>query len=125
VPFRNAHLIAIAASLAEVAGASQIYIGVSEVDYSGYPDCRREFFDAMEEAIAAGTKPETHIRIITPLIRKTKREIVREGLRLQAPFEISWSCYRESEIACGKCASCQLRLKGFEEAGANDPLRYM
>ncbi len=125
VPFRNAHLIAIAASLAEVEDASQVYIGVSEVDYSGYPDCRREFFDAMEEAIEEGTKPETHIRIITPLIRKTKGEIVKEGQRLEAPFELTWSCYRESETACGRCDSCRLRLKGFEEAEAEDPLQYM
>jgi 7-cyano-7-deazaguanine synthase len=124
VPFRNAHLITIATSLAEVEGAGEIYIGATQMDYSGYPDCRREFYDAFEKAIEIGTKPETHIRIITPVINMTKERIVREGLRLGAPFELSWSCYTNSDIACGVCESCVLRRKGFEAAGAKDPIAY-
>jgi 7-cyano-7-deazaguanine synthase len=124
VPFRNAHLIAVATSLAEVEGAGEIYIGATQVDYSGYPDCRREFFDAMERAIRLGTKPDTRIRIVTPVINMGKGEIVREGLRLKAPFELSWSCYTNSDLACGRCESCTLRLKGFAEAGMKDPIPY-
>lgn len=124
VPFRNAHMITIATSLAEVEGAREIYIGATEVDYSGYPDCRRAFFDAFEKAIAAGTRPDTDIRIVTPLITAGKAEIVREGLRLSAPLELTWSCYVNTDTACGRCESCQLRLDGFEEAGATDPLAY-
>jgi len=124
VPFRNAHLVAIATSLAEVGGAGEIYIGATQVDYSGYPDCRREFFDALEKAIEVGTRPETYIRIVTPVISMTKADIVREGMRLGAPFELSWSCYTESERACGRCESCVLRLKGFAEAGVRDPIGY-
>jgi len=124
VPFRNAHLLAIAASLAEVESAGEIWIGATEVDYSGYPDCRRVFFDAFQAAIDTGTKPDTKISVVTPLISLSKAEIVREGLRLAAPFELSWSCYVKSETACGRCESCRLRLKGFCEAGAEDPIPY-
>ncbi len=124
VPFRNAHLVSIATSLAEVDGAEEVYIGATQVDYSGYPDCRREFFDAFERAIDAGTKPDTHIRIVTPVIDMSKAEIVREGQRLGAPFQYTWSCYERSDAACGRCDSCVLRLKGFAEAGAKDPIPY-
>ena len=124
VPFRNAHLLAIAASLAEVEGAREIWIGATQVDYSGYPDCRRVFFDAFEAAIDAGTKPDTSISIVTPIIERPKADIIREGLRLGAPFEMSWSCYVNSDAACGRCESCRLRLKGFREAGAEDPIPY-
>ena len=124
VPFRNAHLVAIATSLAEVEGAGEIYIGATQVDYSGYPDCRREFFDAFEKAIEVGTKPETYIRIVTPVINMTKADIVREGMNLKAPLELTWSCYTNSERACGACESCVLRLKGFAEAGVRDPVEY-
>lgn len=124
VPFRNAHLVAIATSLAEVEGAREIYIGATQVDYSGYPDCRREFFDALEKAIELGTKPDTHIRVVTPVINMNKADIVREGVRLGVPFALSWSCYTGSEKACGRCESCVLRLRGFAEAGVNDPIEY-
>jgi 7-cyano-7-deazaguanine synthase len=124
VPFRNAHLLAIATSLAEVERAGEIYIGATQVDYSGYPDCRREFYDAFEKAIEIGTKPDTHVKIITPVINMSKADIVREGLRLKAPFQLSWSCYTRSDRACGKCESCALRLKGFAEAGVKDPIPY-
>ena len=125
VPFRNAHLLAIATSWAEVMGANFIYIGATEVDYSGYPDCRRSFFDAMERAIDQGTRPETNIKIITPIIKMGKREVVEEGVRLKAPLELTWSCYENEDIACGRCESCLLRLKGFREAGLRDPVQYV
>jgi len=124
VPFRNAHFLAIAASWAEVLGATRIFIGANQVDFSGYPDCRRSFFDAFERAIEEGTRPETHIRIETPLINLTKEEIVRLGARLKAPFHLTWSCYQREEVACGRCESCRLRLKAFAEAGIKDPLPY-
>lgn len=124
VPFRNAHLLSIATSLAEVEGAEEIYIGATQVDYSGYPDCRREFYDAFERAIEIGSRPETHVRIVTPVIDMGKADIVREGLRLGAPFKLTWSCYQSTDLACGRCDSCQLRLKGFAEAGVKDPIVY-
>lgn len=124
VPFRNAHLLSIAVSWAEVLGAKEVYIGAVEEDSSGYPDCRREFFDAFEKAVNLGTRPGAGIRIITPLIRMRKSEIVRKGVELNAPFCLTWSCYRESNTACGRCDSCLLRLRGFKEAGIPDPIQY-
>ena len=124
VPFRNAHLLSIAVSWAEVIGASEVHIGAVEEDSSGYPDCRRTFFDAFEKAVSLGTRPATEIRIVTPLINMRKSEIVRKGLELNAPLHLTWSCYKDREIACGECDSCLLRLRGFKEAGAQDPLPY-
>lgn len=124
VPFRNAHLLSAATSWAEVLGAQAIFVGAVWEDSSGYPDCRPEFYRAFEEAIRLGTRPETRIRIVTPLIHMSKAEIVRRGLELGAPFALTWSCYQDEELACGTCESCRLRLKGFAEAGARDPLRY-
>ncbi|HEX9021169.1 MAG TPA: 7-cyano-7-deazaguanine synthase QueC [Nitrospirota bacterium] len=124
VPFRNAHLLSIAVSWAEVIGAPKIFIGAVEEDSSGYPDCREIFYQAFNKAIAAGTKPETRIEIVTPLIHWNKAEIVRQGVALKAPFHLTWSCYQNSEAACGKCESCALRLKGFREAGVKDPVPY-
>lgn len=124
VPFRNGNFLAIAASWAEVLGANRIYIGAVEEDSSGYPDCRRTFFDAFERTIALGTKGESTIRIETPIIRMKKSEIVRESLRLGAPLELTWSCYQSEDVACGVCDSCALRLRGFEVAGAIDPIEY-
>jgi len=124
VPFRNAHFLSAAVSWAEVVGAGVIYIGAVEQDSSGYPDCRREFYDAFERVIDLGTRPETRIRILTPLIHMKKSEIVKLGLKLGAPFELTWSCYRNSTLACGRCDSCALRLRAFKEAGARDPLPY-
>jgi 7-cyano-7-deazaguanine synthase len=124
VPFRNAHLLSAAASWAEVLGAQAIFVGAVWEDSSGYPDCRPEFYEAFEEAIRRGTRPETSIRIVTPVIRMTKAEIVRRGMELRAPFEKTWSCYQGLERACGVCESCLLRLKGFAEAGFADPLPY-
>jgi len=125
VPFRNAHLLASAVSWGEVIKASSIYIGAVAEDSSGYPDCRPEFYDAFQSAIDAGTKPETHLTIRTPVIHMKKWEIVQKGVVLGAPLHLTWSCYQESELACGNCDSCALRLRAFREAGTTDPIPYM
>lgn len=124
VPFRNAHLLAVAVSWAEVLGASQVYIGAVEQDSSGYPDCRPEYYKAFNEVVRAGTK-EGRIEIVTPLIAKRKSEIVSLGLELDAPFDLTWSCYSREDSACGVCDSCRLRLRAFREAGAVDPIPYV
>ena len=124
VPFRNANLLSVAVSWAEVIGASAIFIGAVEEDSSGYPDCRREFFEAFERAVAAGTRPGTRIRLMTPVIGMTKKEIVAEGVRLGAPLHLTWSCYAREDVACGVCDSCALRLRGFRQAGVKDPIAY-
>ena len=122
VPFRNANILSAAVSWAEVLKATAIYVGAVEEDSSGYPDCRRSFFDAFEETIDAGTKPETNIKITTPLITLTKKEIVLKGISLNAPFHLTWSCYKNEDIPCGECDSCALRARGFRQAGFQDPL---
>lgn len=124
VPFRNANILAIATSWAEVIGATAIYIGAVEEDSSGYPDCSEVFFQAFQATLDAGTRPETSIQIYTPLIRATKNEIVHLGVDLDAPLHLSWSCYTSSEKACGRCDSCVLRLRGFAQAGHIDPVIY-
>ncbi|RCK75857.1 MAG: Queuosine Biosynthesis QueC ATPase [Ignavibacteriae bacterium] len=124
VPFRNANILAIAVSWAEVIGAKKIFIGAVEEDSSGYPDCREEFYQAFNKVIELGTKPDTSITIETPIIHKTKAEIVKIGMILNAPLHLSWSCYQFEDEACGVCDSCVLRLKGFEKAGYKDPIRY-
>jgi len=124
VPFRNGNMLSIAASWAEVLGASAIHIGAVAEDSSGYPDCRPEFYEAFQKAIDAGTKPETRIEIRTPIIHLSKAEIVKKGFELGAPLELSWSCYRENDLACGTCDSCALRLRGFDAAGITDPISY-
>lgn len=124
VPFRNANMLSIATSWAEVLGANSIYIGAVAEDSSGYPDCRPEFYKAFEKTIEAGTKPETVIKIKTPIIELSKAEIVQKGLQLNAPLHLSWSCYRSEDLACGTCDSCALRLRGFEQAGVKDPIQY-
>src|SRR5215468_10304925 len=124
VPFRNAHLLSIATSWAEVIAANRIYIGAVAEDSSGYPDCRPEFYDAFQRAIDLGTKPETKIELVTPVIRLRKSEIVKLGAELDAPLELSWSCYKREDLACGECDSCALRLRGFREAGLRDPIPY-
>lgn len=123
VPFRNAHLLSIAVSWAEVIGAGSIYIGAVEEDSSGYPDCRGEFFRAFEKAVCLGTKAG-RITIETPLIALRKSEIVKKGVEIGAPLHLTWSCYKDSEAACGQCDSCLLRLRGFKEAGVKDPIPY-
>lgn len=124
VPFRNANMLAIATSWAEVIGAKRIYIGAVAEDSSGYPDCRPEFYAAFQQTINTGTKPDTHIKIHTPIIDLTKAEIVMKGLELNAPLHLTWSCYRREDLACGTCDSCALRLRGFDQAGIVDPIPY-
>ncbi len=125
VPFRNAHFLSVAVSWAEVLSCDRIYIGAVEEDSSGYPDCRRIFYDAFEQAARLGTSPQaSSLSIRTPVIRMDKGQIVREGLRLGVPFELTWSCYRDGVKACGRCDSCLLRLRGFARAGVADPLDY-
>lgn len=125
VPFRNAHLLSTAVSWGEVLEAASIYIGAVAEDSSGYPDCRPEFYAAFQSAIDLGTKPETHLTIRTPVIHMKKSEIVRKGVELGAPLHLTWSCYQESEAACGNCDSCALRLRAFREAGVADPIPYV
>jgi len=125
VPFRNANMLAIATSWAEVIGANAIYIGAVAEDSSGYPDCRPEFYAAFQQTIDTGTKPETHIEIRTPIIELSKAKIVKKGIELAAPLHLTWSCYRSETLACGTCDSCALRLRGFEQAGVSDPIGYI
>jgi len=125
VPFRNAHLLSTAVSWGEVINATAIYIGAVAEDSSGYPDCRPEFYDAFQNVLDIGTKPETRITIETPVIAMRKSEIVQRGIELGAPLHLTWSCYKESESACGNCDSCALRLRAFREAGVTDPIPYM
>jgi 7-cyano-7-deazaguanine synthase len=124
VPFRNAHILSVAVSWAEVIGAGAIYIGAVAEDSSGYPDCRQEYYRVFQELIRVGTRPETEIEIMTPVIRMKKSEIIRRGLELRAPLHLTWSCYQEEGIACGVCDSCLLRVRAFAEAGAKDPVAY-
>ncbi len=124
VPFRNAHLLASATSWAEVLGARALFIGAVWEDSSGYPDCRPEFYEAFAELVRLGTRPETALRIVTPVIHLSKAEIVRRGVELGVPFELTWSCYQEEDVACGACESCRLRLRAFAAAGVADPLPY-
>lgn len=124
VPFRNAHLLAAAASWGEVLGARALFVGAVWEDSSGYPDCRPVFYRAFEEAIRQGTRPETDLRIVTPVIEMSKADIVRQGAALGAPFEHTWSCYQAEDKACGTCESCRLRLRGFADAGLPDPIAY-
>lgn len=125
VPFRNANMLSIATSWAEVTGATGIYIGAVAEDSSGYPDCRPEFYEAFQLTIDAGTKPNTRIEIRTPIIKLSKAEIVKKGIELDAPLHLTWSCYRSEDLACGTCDSCALRLRGFEQAGVTDPIPYV
>ena len=125
VPFRNANILTIATSWAEVISARAIYIGAMEQDSSGYPDCRKSFFAAFQSTINLGTKPDSDIKIITPIIDMTKADIINEGIRLGVQFGHTWSCYQSLEKACGTCESCLLRLRGFSTAGQKDPLKYI
>jgi 7-cyano-7-deazaguanine synthase len=124
VPFRNAHLLATAVSWAEVIGARAVFVGAVWEDSSGYPDCRPEFYRAFEEAVRLGTRPETRIAIVTPVIALSKAAIVRRGLELGVPFEKTWSCYQAEDEACGSCESCILRRNAFAAAGVRDPVPY-
>ena len=124
VPFRNAHFLAAAVSWAEVIGARAVFIGAVEEDSSGYPDCRPEYYRVFSELVRAGTRPETRIEIVTPVIQMRKHEIIRRGIELGAPLDRTWSCYQFEDEACGTCESCRLRLRAFAEAGVRDPIAY-
>jgi 7-cyano-7-deazaguanine synthase len=124
VPFRNAHFLSAAVSWAEVLGGTAIFIGAVMQDSSGYPDCRPEYYRAFANVIREGTRPETHIEIVTPVIAMRKSEIVRRGIELGAPLGNTWSCYQFEDEACGMCDSCRLRLQAFAEAGLADPIAY-
>ena len=123
VPFRNTHIISMAVSWAEVIGATKIYIGAVEEDSSGYPDCRPEYYKAMNQLIKTGTK-NGDIEVITPLIHLSKKQIIEKSFELKAPIEHTWSCYDREDKACGICDSCALRLRGFSEANKEDPIVY-
>lgn len=125
VPFRNAHFLSIAVSWGEVIGAQKIFIGAVAEDSSGYPDCRPEYYAAFNQLIAVGTRPETHLEILTPVIHMRKSEIVRKGFELGAPIHFTWSCYQNEDVACGVCDSCALRLRAFQEAELEDPIAYV
>jgi 7-cyano-7-deazaguanine synthase len=101
-----------------------VFIGAVEEDSSGYPDCRASFFAAYQKAVTLGTRPESQIEIITPVIAMKKSEIVKKGVELGAPFHLTWSCYRYEKVACGKCDSCLLRIRAFHDAGVADPIPY-
>src|SRR5262249_33760297 len=124
VPFRNAHFLSVAVSWAEAIGANFIYIGAVAEDSSGYPDCRPDYYKTFQELIRMGTRPETQIEIVTPVIALKKCEIIRKGIELGAPLHLTWSCYQSEQEACGVCDSCLLRLKAFAEAGTPDPIAY-
>jgi 7-cyano-7-deazaguanine synthase len=124
VPFRNAHFLSVAVSWAEVIGAAAIFIGAVAEDSSGYPDCRPEYYKVFEELARVGTRPETDIKFVTPVIGMRKSEIVRRGIELGAPLGLTWSCYQFEDAACGACDSCRLRLRAFAEAGEVDPIPY-
>jgi 7-cyano-7-deazaguanine synthase len=124
VPFRNAHFLSVAVSWAEVIGAGEIYIGAVAEDSSGYPDCRPEYYQAFQKAVEVGTRPETRIKIVTPVIALRKSEIIRKGAALGAPLHLTWSCYQSEDAACGVCDSCLLRLRAFADAGVADPISY-
>jgi len=124
VPFRNAHFLSVAVSWAEAIGAGAVYIGAVAEDSSGYPDCREEYYKVFQELVRVGTRPETQIEIATPVIHMKKSEIIRRGMELGAPLQLTWSCYQNEDKACGVCDSCLLRLAAFAEAGVPDPIPY-
>ncbi|MCW8813132.1 MAG: 7-cyano-7-deazaguanine synthase QueC [Ignavibacteriaceae bacterium] len=124
VPFRNANILSACVSWAEVLKAKAVFIGAVHEDSSGYPDCRPEFFSAFEKMVGLGTKPETKIKIETPVIHLSKSKIIKKGFELNAPLHLTWSCYQNEDKACGVCDSCALRLRGFEQAGYIDPIKY-
>ncbi len=125
VPFRNANILSIAVSWGETTGAGSIYVGMMEEDSAGYPDCTEEFIEAFNRMITIGTRPETTIKLIAPLIHMSKGDVIRKGIELGAPFDLSWSCYKNEDKACGVCESCVLRLNGFKDAGIEDPILYI
>ena len=124
VPFRNSNLLSMAVSYAEAQDCSAIFIGAHSEDFSGYPDCRPEFFDAFQQVIDVGTKPDTEIELIAPFVEWSKTDIAERGLELGVPYEHTWSCYRDEAPACGTCDSCAFRLQAFQNLGERDPIGY-
>ncbi|AWB28737.1 7-cyano-7-deazaguanine synthase QueC [Halococcoides cellulosivorans] len=124
VPFRNANLLAMATSYAEANDCSAVFIGAHSEDFSGYPDCRPAFFDAFQSVIDTGTKPETEIELIAPFVEWSKTDIAERGVEMDVPYELTWSCYRESSPACGTCDACAFRLQAFQRIDVNDPIEY-
>ena len=124
VPFRNGIFLSMSAAVAEKEGASAISIGVVEEDSSGYPDCRESYIKSMQESINLGTKDETSIEIKMPLVALKKSQIVQKSIELEVPLHLTWSCYKDEDVACGVCDSCRLRLNGFKLAGVTDPINY-
>ena len=124
VPFRNANLLAMAVSYAEGNDCEAVFIGAHSEDFSGYPDCRPEFFEAFERVVDAGTKPDTEISIEAPFVEHSKTDIAARGVELEVPYEHTWSCYRENEPACGTCDACAFRLQAFQTIGVRDPIEY-
>lgn len=124
VPFRNAHFLSVAVSWGEVIGATAIFIGAVAEDSSGYPDCRPEYYRVFQQLVRVGTKPDTQIEIVTPVIGMRKWQIIQKGMELNAPLDRTWSCYQSEDAACGVCDSCRLRLSAFAEAGSSDPIAY-
>ncbi len=124
VPFRNGIFLSIATAIAEKEGAKVLFIGVVEEDSSGYPDCSDTFINMIQKAMNQGTKKETKLEIITPLVHLTKKDIVKKSIKLKVPLKLTWSCYANEKKACGVCDSCRLRLKGFKLAKAKDPIKY-
>ncbi|HEY7217880.1 MAG TPA: 7-cyano-7-deazaguanine synthase QueC [Candidatus Binatia bacterium] len=130
VPARNTIFLSFGLALAERIDAQDIFFGANQLDYSGYPDCREEYIRAFEQmanlATKAAVEGKTRVKIQTPLLKMTKAEIIRAGLKLGLDYALTWSCYDPSpgDLACGRCDSCQLRLKGFKDAGAADPIGY-
>jgi len=125
VPFRNGIFLSMAAAIAEKEGACVISIGVVEEDSSGYPDCREQYIKSMQDSINLGTKDETNIQIKMPLVHLQKSQIVQEAIKFAVPLELTWSCYKNEDEACGVCDSCRLRLNGFHLAGVTDPIKYI
>ena len=124
VPFRNSNLLSMAVSYAEANDCSAVFIGAHTEDFSGSPDCRPEFFEAFQQVIDVGTKPETDIELVAPFVEWSKTDIAQRGLELGVPYELTWSCYRDEEPACGTCDSCAFRLEAFRNAGSKDPIAY-
>lgn len=124
VPFRNANLLSMAVSYAEATDCSAVFVGAHSEDFAGYPDCRPAFFEAFQQVVDVGTKPDTEIELIVPFVEWSKTEIAERGIDLAVPYELTWSCYREKEPACGRCDSCAYRLKAFRQAGSRDPIEY-
>ncbi len=123
VPFRNSIFLSLATAWAEILNANAVFYGANSIDFSGYPDCRPDYFKAFQNLIEKGTK-RGDIKLIVPLAEMSKSEIVKKGIELRLPLKHTWSCYFNTEKACGKCESCRLRLKGFEEAQYKDPIEY-